>query len=135
MTKATYRRKGLLKAYSARGLGLHHHHSGERGSRQANMVLEQQLSVHILIHKAESTLGWEWKPQIPSSETHFLQQGPIASPPKRINQAVFERQVFKHLGANVTQIQKPMGTIMRLQGCPDCSMWMTIVLLTMVMSQ
>lgn len=55
--------------------------------------------------------------------------------PKQVNQPVIKCQVFKHMGANGTQIQKPMGTIMWLQGRLDCSTWMTIVPLTVVMIQ
>jgi hypothetical protein len=60
MAKATYRRKvylGLMA--SSRGIGVHDHHAGEHGSRQAGM--RQQLRAPVLVHKQEADkVPWEW---------------------------------------------------------------------------
>lgn len=55
MTKATYKKKGLFGADSSRGIGVHHSHSGEHGSREVGIALGQQLRTHK--QKAECTLG------------------------------------------------------------------------------
>ena len=56
--------------------GLRVHYSEGYNCKQANMAQEQQLSVHILIHKQElEHIGTGMKPQNPSPVTHFLQQG------------------------------------------------------------
>lgn len=54
MLKATLRRKGLLRAHGSRGIGLHHPHGWEHGSRQANAVQEQQLRAYILVYRKQS---------------------------------------------------------------------------------
>ena len=52
-------KKGWWGNYSSRGISIHGHHCEEHGSRQRD-VLRQQQRAHILIHeqKIESALGW-----------------------------------------------------------------------------
>jgi hypothetical protein len=48
MTKSTCKRKHLIGGLRTGFRGLvHDHHGGEHGSRQAGMVLEQELRVYI----------------------------------------------------------------------------------------
>jgi hypothetical protein len=63
MTKATYKRKHPIWGSGFQRVRVHDRHGREHGSRQSDIVLEQQLKAYILIHKNEAageTLGRKW---------------------------------------------------------------------------
>lgn len=51
-------KKELCGVYGSRKMTVYHHHKREHGSRQAGLLLEHLLSIHIWSHKqeAENTL-------------------------------------------------------------------------------
>ena len=85
MTKATYKRKHPIWGSGFQRVRVHDRHGREHGSRQSDIVLEQQLKAYILIHKNEAageTLGrkWVFKTSKPAPSTHFLWWSHPSSP-------------------------------------------------------
>lgn len=71
MTKSTYRRTRLLRAYSFRAW-VCDHCGGKHGSKQEGMIVEQWLRAHILIHTHQAErANWNETSNPASKPTFF----------------------------------------------------------------
>lgn len=90
--------KATWRGLQSRGLGVHDHHDEEHGSRQAGMVLGQQLRAHISVckQKAESA---NWK----CRETFEVSKPTRDTSPASQHLLVISKQ-FYHLGTKYSDM-------------------------------